>query len=223
MPHRLAIVDDKPHVLASLSRDLSESGKVSVAFTARNGADFLKQMEALHPEDLPEVVIMDIDMPVMNGIEAVRNGSNLFDGVQYIMLTVFDDDDKLFEALKAGAHGYLLKEEGTENILRAIEEVVEKKGAPMSPRIARKTLELLLNQPKGNNDPSEEEIKHSGLSEREIEILRNMVAGFDYRQIGEKLFISPHTVRNHISKIYEKLHISSKAQAIKIAIRNKWA
>jgi DNA-binding NarL/FixJ family response regulator len=97
---------------------------------------------------------------------------------------------------------------------------VEKKGAPMSPRIARKTLNLLINDTQ--KSIPDNGISKTGLSEREIEILKNMVAGLDYRQIGEKLFISPNTVRNHISKIYDKLHISSKTQAVNLAIKNKW-
>jgi DNA-binding NarL/FixJ family response regulator len=220
MPYKLALVDDKPHILSSLSRELTESGRAEIVFTANNGDDFLKKLHDLPANKHPQVVLMDVDMPVMNGIEAVRHGSNLYPEIQYIMLTVFDDDDKLFEALKAGANGYLLKEERTEVILRATEEVIEKKGAPMSPRIARKTLKLLLNEPAQKTESNK--LSNTGLSEREIEILKSMVNGLDYRQIGEKLFISPNTVRNHISKIYDKLHISSKTQAVTLAIKNKW-
>jgi DNA-binding NarL/FixJ family response regulator len=220
MPYKLALVDDKPHILSSLSRELTESGMAEIVFTADNGDDFLKKLNALPQNKHPQVVLMDVDMPVMNGIEAVRNGSSLYPDIQYIMLTVFDDDDKLFEALKAGAHGYLLKEESTDMILRATEEVIEKKGAPMSPRIARKTLKLLVSEPVQRTENNT--INNTGLTEREIEILKSMVSGLDYRQIGEKLFISPNTVRNHISKIYDKLHISSKTQAVKLAIKNKW-
>jgi len=220
MPYKLALVDDKPHVLASLTQELTYSGQVEIVLTANNGTDYLQKLNHLAESKHPQLVLMDVDMPVMNGIDAVRYSSNLYPNIQYIMLTVFDDDDKLFEALKAGAHGYLLKEERVDSILRAIEEVLEKKGAPMSPRIARKTLNMLVNEPAKKT--SEPEISKTGLSEREIEILQNMVAGLDYRQIGEKLFISPNTVRNHITKIYDKLHITSKTQAIKLAIKNKW-
>jgi len=220
MSYKVTLVDDRPHILASISRELTDSGMVDIVFTAHNGADFLENLKILSEDKHPQVVLMDIDMPVMNGIEAVRIAGNLYPNIQYIMLTVFDDDDKLFEALKAGAHGYLLKEERADVILRALEEVVEKKGAPMSPRIARKTLNLLINEPVQKDIDTD--INKTGLTEREAEILKNMVSGLDYKQIGEKLFISPNTVRNHISKIYDKLHISSKTQAVKLAIRNKW-
>jgi DNA-binding NarL/FixJ family response regulator len=220
MSFRIAIVDDKANIIASLVPELNHSGMVEIVFTANNGADYLDKLGQLPESSRPQVVLMDIDMPVMNGIEAVRNGSSLYPHIQYIMLTVFDDDDKLFEALKAGAQGYLLKEERADTILRSIEELIEKKGAPMSPRIARKTLNLLIKEPvQPSEDPA---IAKTGLSEREIEILTNMVAGLDYKQIGEKLFISPNTVRNHITRIYDKLHITSKTQAVKLAIKNKW-
>jgi len=218
--YQLAIVDDKPSVSNSLARELTNLDRAEIVFTATNGVDFLEQLKVLPLNKHPQVVLMDIDMPVMNGIEAVRNSHNLYPDIQYIMLTVFDDDDKLFEALKAGANGYLLKEERTDSIMQAIEEVIEKKGAPMSPRIARKTLQLLVNNTTAVTTNAE--VDKSGLTEREIEILKSMVAGLDYKEIGEKLFISPNTVRNHISKVYDKLHISSKTQAVKLAIKNRW-
>lgn len=220
MQYRIALVDDKPEIINAVSQELLASNQVKLVFTAKNGRHFLEELDCLIPEQYPQVVLMDIDMPVMNGIEAVRAGSDKYPGIQYIMLTVFDDDDKLFEALRAGAHGYLLKEEHSDAILNAIDELVEKKGAPMSPRIARKTLNLLLKEPPVQDDS--QSLASAGLTERETEILKDMVSGLDYKQIGEKLFISPNTVRNHISKIYDKLHISSKAQAIKLAIKSKW-
>lgn len=219
MIYRLALVDDKPQILSNLSRDLVDSGMVSIVFTANNGQQYIDRMQQLNENEYPQLVLMDIDMPVMNGIDAVRNSRELFPAVQYIMLTVFDDDDKLFEALKAGAHGYLLKEEHADVIIRSAEEVLEKKGAPMSPRIARKTLQMLINEPASSAGDT---LNKTGLTERETGILKAMVSGLDYKQIGEQLYISPNTVRNHISKIYEKLHISSKTQAVKLAIRNKW-
>lgn len=220
MRYRIAIVDDRLQNITSLSEKIDFSGEVEIVFTAHNGKEFLEQLKNLAPEKRPQVVLMDIDMPVMDGIEAVRNGHILYDNVKYIMLTVFDDDDKLFEAIQAGADGYLLKEERVDVILASIREVVDEEGAPMSPRIARKALRMLTTAPAPK--AKEPEVA-SSLSEREMEILKELVNGLDFRQIGDKLFISPNTVRKHIANIYEKLHVNSKSQVVKLALKNKWA
>ncbi len=216
MVYRIAIVDDKSQNRISLSEKINYSGEIEIVFMARNGKDFLDQLKAMPQNKHPQLVLMDIDMPEMNGIEAVRNCHNLYDDIKYIMLTVFDDDDKLFDAIQAGADGYLLKEERVDTILNAIKEVIEKQGAPMSPSIARKALNLLSGTKK------EEANVQTTLSDREMEILKGVVKGLDYKKIADELFISPHTVRTHISNIYEKLHVSSKVQAVKMALKNKW-
>jgi DNA-binding NarL/FixJ family response regulator len=219
MPYRIAIVDDRPQNLVSLSEKIVFSGEVNVLFTAQNGSEFMDKLKTLSPSELPQVVLMDIDMPVMNGIETVRNSKTLYSDIRFIMLTVFDDDDKLFEAIQAGADGYLLKEERVDVILQSIREVIDREGAPMSPRIARKALKLLTSAPA---PVSAEEKIETTLSDREMDILKELVNGLDYKQIAEKLFISPHTVRKHISNIYEKLHVTSKTQAVKLALKNRW-
>lgn len=219
MPYRITIVDDRVQNIHSLSEKIDFSGEVEIVFTACNGEDFLRQMKELAPAKRPQVVLMDIDMPVMNGIEAVRIARAIYSDTNFIMLTVFDDDEKLFEAIRAGAGGYLLKEESVDVILAAIRDIMEKEGAPMSPRIARKALQLLTT---GAAAATQTEAAESTLSEREMDILRELVNGLDYRQIAEKLFISPHTVRKHIANIYDKLHVSSRAQAVRLATKNRW-
>ena len=220
MVYKIAVVDDNPKVLDQLTAELQAFGGVKIIFTARNGSDYLLKMKNLPSAKRPRVVIMDIEMPVSDGITAVKDGNLLFPEVEYIMFTVVGDDDKLFEAIKAGARGYLLKDESADAVFDAIKEVVDKSGAPMSASIARKTLKLLAGTPEKQADaeiPGE-----AVLSDREIEILKGMVSGLNYKQIAEKTFLSPFTVRNHITKIYSKLHICSKAQAVKLAINNKW-
>src|SRR6185312_13861048 len=126
--------------------------------------------------------------------------------------------------IKAGASGYLLKDERAVNIIRAVTEMLYEGGVPMSPRIAQKALGLLKTMPAapvGEKEPEDQSSAYS-LSTREMEILQRIVDGLNYQQIGERLFISPHTVRKHIANIYEKLHVSNKASAIKVAISKKW-
>jgi DNA-binding NarL/FixJ family response regulator len=218
MIYRIAIVEDMPRALRALLNDLSQFSEVEVVLTAENGDDYLAQLKTLPDGRLPQVVLMDVDMPVMNGIDAVAVSSQLYPTIQYVMLTVADDDDKLFNAIKAGAHGYLLKEETARTIVASIKEVVDRLGSPMSPRIARKTLRLLTGSLTTNTEVKPETV----LSARETDILKQLVDGKDYKEIATVLFISPNTVRNHIANIYEKLHITSRAQAVKLAIKNNW-
>ncbi len=139
----IAIVDDKQPNRVSLSEKLAFVTDIKVLFLAANGEDFLEQMKAQKIK--PDVVLMDIDMPIMNGIEAVNIASELYPLTKFVMLTVFDDDDKIFEAIKAGAIGYLLKDENVDRIVDAVKQIIEFGGSPMSPRIARKALQLLMH------------------------------------------------------------------------------
>jgi DNA-binding NarL/FixJ family response regulator len=217
----VGIVDDKSQNLQLFAERLNYSDDIAIVLTASGGKDFLDQMKRLPHASQPQVILMDIGMPDMDGIEAVRVGKLLYPATHFLMLTVFDDDDKLFEAIKAGAAGYLLKNDKLASIIDCIVQLSEIGSAPMSPRIARKTLDLLMRAslPAMENESTEK--TDYALSERETEILKLTVDGYAYKAIAEKLFLSSHTVRKHIANIYTKLHVSSKAQAIKIATKNK--
>ncbi len=216
---KVAIVDDNKSTVASLNEFLSYSPKTKVVFTARSGQEFLVKMKMISPEDFPDVVIMDVNMPGQSGIEVVRHGKAVYPSIKFMMLTVFDDEETLFEAIKAGASGYLLKDERTNVIIAHIESLMEDGSVPMSPRIARKTLEMLATTSKPVVGTQVVELQD--LSAREKDVLYLMVDGLEYRDIGHKLNISPHTVRKHISNIYEKLHITSKTQAIRLMQGNR--
>jgi DNA-binding NarL/FixJ family response regulator len=218
---RIAIVDDKRLMRTTLSEQLAYYEELDVMLQACDGNDFLMQMNNLPPDKLPEVVLMDIEMPNLDGIETVAITKEVYPEVLCLMLTVFDDDEKLFEAIRAGACGYLLKDEKPGNILKAITESLYEGGVPMSPRIAQQALLLLRRTNKPVEEPKEDQVD-SVLSDREIEILQRIVDGLNYQQIGERLFISPHTVRKHTANIYNKLHVSNKASAIKVAMHKKW-
>jgi DNA-binding NarL/FixJ family response regulator len=217
----VGIVDDKSQNRLLFTERLNFSEEIHVVFTASNGKDFLDQMKVLGFEKHPSVILMDIEMPEMDGILTVNTGKILYPHIKFLMLTVFDDDDKIFEAIKAGADGYLLKTEKVSAITDCIIQLSETGSAPMSPRIARKTLDMLKNAfiPKTEKDDSEK--YDYALSDRETEILKLTVDGYGYKQIAKKLFLSSHTVKKHIANIYHKLHVTSKAQAIKIATRGK--
>jgi DNA-binding NarL/FixJ family response regulator len=218
----IAIVDDNSQNRISLSERINSSDEIEVTFTATNGEDFLDQMKQLSFSELPRVVLMDIEMPEMNGIDAVRFGKTLYPEVRFLMLTVYDDDDKIFEAIKAGASGYLLKDEKISKIIEWVQQVAELEGAPMSPIIARKAIAMLAQvADPAKSDEKQQSTSQTNLSERETEILRLLVEGYDYRTTAEKLFVSSHTVRKHIANIYHKLHVTSKAKAINLAIKNR--
>ena len=141
----IAIVDDKKSLRTALKERMETSENYTVLFTAENGKDFLEKMMQARKAIEPDVILMDIDMPVMNGIEAVAMGKERYPDSKYLMLTIFDEDEKIFSAIKAGADGYLLKDEPVEKIKDAIYNLLHYEGAPMSPSIARRALNLLMN------------------------------------------------------------------------------
>ena len=222
----IAIVDDKRLLRNTLSEQIQYNQPIEVLFMAEHGIDFLQQMEKRPKNSHPLVVLMDIEMPEMDGLETVLISKEIYPDIQFLMLTAFSEDEKIFDAVKAGASGYLLKDEKISKIVSSITELLDNGSVPMSPIVAQKTLEMLKNADKSlannytNKDKSDEIFDF--LSNREIEILHGIVDGLNYKEIAEKLFISPHTVRKHIANIYDKLHVTNKTAAIKIALKKKW-
>ncbi|MFZ4058109.1 MAG: response regulator transcription factor [Ferruginibacter sp.] len=218
----IAIVDDKTYLRLSLKEKLaSVENDLQIILEASNGLDFIQKIKACTP--LPDVVLMDIEMPELNGIETIQRVAPLYPQMKFIMITVFDDDDRIFNAIKAGAHGYLLKEEPAQQLIDAIYQVYEDEGAPMSPGVARKAwkwLTTMAHQPAVQ--PQKLPIELEPLSDREKEILQCAMDGKEYQAIAEQLFLSKHTVRQHMKNIYRKLHVSSKVEALQISIKNKW-
>ncbi|MBN8695157.1 MAG: response regulator transcription factor [Bacteroidetes bacterium] len=212
----IAIVDDKGSLRSALKEKLSAFENYKVLFTAENGKDFLEKMMEARKVIEPDVVLMDIDMPIMNGIEAVEKGKERYPNSKYLMLTIFDEDEKIFSAIKAGADGYLLKDEPIDKIKEAIINLLNDEGAPMSPSIARKALNLLMNSKLDSIKPAGERTADYDLTDREHEVLTLLVDGLEYKEIAADMGVSPNTVRNHISNIYKKLHVTSKAQAIRV-------
>jgi DNA-binding NarL/FixJ family response regulator len=164
-------------------------------------------------DDRPDVILMDINLPGMSGIEGVRRIKALYPGVEILMQTVYSDDDNIFRSICAGASGYLLKRTPREALVNAIREV-HAGGAPMNAGIARRVLHLF--QRTAGPSPGE-----STLTRREVEILHALVEGGSYKMIADRHFISIETVRNHIKHIYEKLHVHSKSEAVAKALRER--
>ncbi len=170
-----------------------------------NAADIIFKIK----RSQPDVILMDIDMPGISGIEAVHIIKENFPEIHIIMQTVFDDDDKIFNAIQAGANGYILKKTPPAKILEAITEVYNG-GAPMTPSIAAKTLQLFRSGVKPIPDK-----KEAQLTERQKEILEHIVSGMSYKMIAEKLFLSVDTVRYHVKNIYEILQVHSRFELMK--------
>jgi DNA-binding NarL/FixJ family response regulator len=220
---KIAIVEDTPDVMKNLISNLSLSIEIEILFTCNNGKDFVEQCKKLKKEFLPEIVLMDIDMPIMNGLDAIKATRIFNEEIQFLMFTVFDDDDKIFEAIKSGATGYLLKEESIKKIEESIIEMKTFGAAPMSPSIARKTLKLLSNSQQNQiTENKEDNALYKSLSPREIEILKYLVLGKRYKEIADLTNISQNTVRNHVATVYKKLYVTSNVEAIKLVNTKKW-
>lgn len=218
MPVRIAIVDDKASN-RSIIKDKLRHAEFEICFTAEHGKDFLEKMKDISPEDHPSVVLMDLEMPEMDGVDAVAAGSYLYPSVKYVMLTIFDDEEKIFKAIKAGAFGYLLKEESGENIADVLIQMNENGVGPISPGIAHKILQLVQNNTVSllQKNITDKGKTPFNLTEREQEILKLLIQGLLYKEIGSKLDISPNTAKKHVLNIYGKLHVNSKAQALALA------
>lgn len=217
---RIAIVDDKASNIKILEDKLRRSRFFSITFKASNGEEFLEKMKDLEKDEFPNIVMMDLEMPVMDGVAAIATGSSLYPSVKFVVLTVFDDDEKIFGAIKSGACGYLLKEESSDVITDMLINLCENGSGPISPSIAYKILQMVQNQTdlhiyKKDSDSSMKDIFQ--LSEREKEILVYLSRGLEYKEIATQINISPNTVKKHTVNIYQKLHVNSKAQALRIA------
>jgi DNA-binding NarL/FixJ family response regulator len=211
----VGIAEDNDLLAVSIKEKLELfSNDIRCKYRARNGKELLSK---LSEDNKVDTILMDIEMPVMDGITATEEVKKKYPWIKIIMLTVFDDDDKIFRAIQAGAMGYLLKDEPPKKIVESIRLIMEG-GAPMSATIAAKTLRLLRNPEIVKSSSGDFDVE---LSKREIEILEHLKQGFDYKKIADALYISPSTVRKHIENIYQKLQVHNKIEAVQKALRHK--
>lgn len=207
---RVVLYDDNDTLRDSVGMMINSTAELELAGSFPDCTSILNDMEAIQPD----VVIMDIDMPAINGIEAVKMLRKSFLEVQVLMQTVFDDDEKVFAAIKAGAVGYILKSDSPHGLMNAIREAYSG-GAPMSPSIARKVMKYFHTLP--GTDKQED----YNLSAREKEVLQYLVQGLPIKIIASNMSITYDTVRAHIKKIYQKLHVASMTEAVAKAINQK--
>ena len=202
----LAITEDIGKIAEALKEKIELSPDFKVKYIARNGKEMVKY---LSKDKHLDVIIMDVNMPEMNGIEATQKINDTYPNIKIIMSTVFDDEQTIFEAIMAGASGYLLKDEAPAKIHRSIFEAMEG-GAPMSPIVAKKSLTLIQRySQKKALIPIDFE-----LTKREHEILEHISRGLTYDQVSDRLFISYGTVRKHVENIYKKMKVHNKVEAI---------
>lgn len=205
---RVALVEDRPKIRESLGQIIESSPGLKLENLFADCEQLLKNLDSLSVD----VLLMDIGLPGMSGIEGVRQVKARRPEIDILMHTVYDDDDKIFQSICAGASGYVLKNAEPDELIKAIHEISV--GAPMSASIARRLLAMV----RGRETKKPEDLN---LSPRELDILQWLVEGMSYKRIAEQLFISPLTVQSHIKRVYEKLHVHSKSAAVSKALRYK--
>jgi DNA-binding NarL/FixJ family response regulator len=203
MQIKVAIVDDDEGIRASLAAVIKRSPSFKLAGDYADGDIALKEI----PRHPPDVVLMDINMPGMKGFDCVRQLKLALPQVQFLMLTVYEDSDSLFNSLKAGASGYLLKRTASSRLLEAIRDV-HSGGSPMSPHLARRVVQFFSKPEGGSESPI------SRLTPGEKEFLDQLANGYAYKEIADRMKISIDTVRSYVRTVYEKLHVHSRTEAV---------
>ena len=201
MPIRVSIVEDLAEVREGLVDLVQSDGELSMVSSFKDAESAAQKL----PELKADIVVMDINLPGMSGIDCIRSIKEKCPGTQFLMFTVYENDDKVLEALQAGATGYLLKRTKPEQILDSIKEL-NQGGSPMSSNIARKLLNIFLHEKKAT--------KKEVLSDRENEVLQLLADGLLYKEIADRLYIGHGTVRQHLHNIYEKLHVHNRTEAV---------
>jgi DNA-binding NarL/FixJ family response regulator len=213
---RLAIVDDELRIAQLLKRELQDFPEIGSIQLFSSGTEFVKELAAMNPRLRPEVVIMDISMGTPEeGILTTREVKTRYPSIEIVIFSISDDDDRIFDAFKAGAHAYLLKNERPTFILKTILDV-KNGGSQMSPSIARKTIRWLAPEPTIAKTPQQE-----ALTKREREVLEFVGRGLTYDQVGAALDVSPLTVKKHMGNVFRKMQVNNKIEALRKAQRHR--
>ncbi len=208
---RIALAEDNHFLAQTIIEKLEFFDSLKLKLWAKNGNELLNYLKE---DNNIDVILMDIQMPILDGIETTRKLKQKYPHIKVIMLTVFDNEQNIFTAIQAGANGYLLKDVTPESLNKSIHEIIEG-GAPMTPSIALKALKLLRSPLPSNFNTQDKETYN--LTPREQEVLKHLSKGLNHNEISDNLNISSATVRKHIENIYKKLHVRNKLEAINIA------
>jgi len=214
---KIAIAEDQSILRKRLVEHFKFFSEIDVVLVAESGDALSSRLGLLNQDQRPEIVLMDIEMPGSTGIETTRTVKRQFPDIDVLMFTVFEDDERIFDAIQSGASGYLLKDEPIDQIVQAIHDL-KKGGAPMSTLIGRKLLDMMrqVSIPRLHSD--QRPIPFD-LSAREIEIIQHVVEGKTNAEIGRELFLSPFTIKTHVKNIYKKMHVNSRAEATRVAMK----
>lgn len=210
---KIAIAEDNIFSLKAIQEKLQPFEDIAIIHNSGNGFELMSMLASNHDIDL---ILMDIEMPIMNGIEATEKVKLNYPDIKIVMVTIFDNDESVFNAIKAGADSYILKETKSNKVYEAIRDTLDG-GSAMSPSIALKTLQLLKSATHLKTRKNTETIF---LSERETEILKQLSKGFTNKHIAANLYISPFTVKRHIENIYQKLQAHNRIELLEKARRN---
>jgi DNA-binding NarL/FixJ family response regulator len=203
------IIEDSRSFAESLAELINTTHSLSCQNIFHNCEDAI---DCLHRESPPDIILMDIGLPGMSGIDGIRHIKEIVPAVQVIILTVFEDNENIFHAIKTGAAGYLLKSATLDVILESLESILDG-GAPVNPNIAKKILSMFAQSSPASTD--------YGLTAREKEVLQHLVEGLSKKQIGGKLFVTQNTVDTHLRNIYAKLQVNSKVSAVTKALKER--
>jgi DNA-binding NarL/FixJ family response regulator len=217
MDIRIGIVEDQLKIAERLKTRLSFYDHLKIVMHASSAEQSMDMLNQLTIDKQPHVILMDIEMPEKSGIEATREIKVSYPNIEILIQTVFEEDDKIFQSIHAGASGYLLKDDPIQKYVDAIEELMDG-GAALSPRIASKLMRYVKFIQEDTSKEKEEVQAEFSLTNREMDILKGIVDDLTAELLADRLFISPHTVRVHIKSIYKKLHVHSRASAVRFAI-----
>lgn len=216
---KIAIVEDQARIRENLRARLSFYEDIEIVFEAENSEKALSALNSILEAGHPQVILMDIEMPGKSGIETTQEIKSLYPEIDILIQTVFEQEEKIFQSIQAGASGYLLKDDPINKYVEAIQELATG-GAALSSSIALKVMSFVKSEQETKESKSKQAQEKFSLSNRELDIINGIVEDLTEQQIGEKLFISPHTVRTHIKNIYKKLHVRSRASTVKFALTN---